>query len=239
MDEAGRGAISLHELVLENGRSASPFVWRIRYALAHKGLAFESRPVGFTGIPKLFGGRFKTVPILQHGDMILSESWKIAAYLDRAFPERPLFSHPAEHAMVQLMDAWFSAEILRRMVRIYVLDIHNATRPEDRAYFRRSREQRLGGLALEEVAADRETRLPALREALGPLRAQLAQHPFLGGEAPNYADYIALGAFHWVASCSTLPLLAGTDSALRGWLERGFDLYGGFGRDPRMRPLFE
>ena len=34
-------------------------------------------------------------------------------------------------------------------------------------------------------------------------------------------------------------LLAGTDSALRGWLERGFDLYGGFGRDPRMRPLFE
>ena len=141
--------------------------------------------------------------------------------------------------MVQLMDAWFSAEILRRMVRIYVLDIHNATRPEDRAYFRSSREQRLGGLALEEVAADRETRLPALREALGPLRAQLAQHPFLGGEAPNYADYIALGAFHWVASCSTLPLLAGTDSALRGWLERGFDLYGGFGRDPRMRPLFE
>jgi hypothetical protein len=27
-------AIRLHELVLENGRSASPFVWRVRYALA-------------------------------------------------------------------------------------------------------------------------------------------------------------------------------------------------------------
>jgi glutathione S-transferase len=239
MGEPGKAGIGLYELVFENGRSASPFVWRIRYALAHKGLEFESRPVGFTEIPTLFGGRFKTVPILEHGDTILSESWRIAEYLDRAFPERPLFNHPAELAMVRLVDAWFSAEVQRRMLTVYVLDIHNAARPEDRAYFRASREARLGGRRLEELTADRETRLPALREALSPLRAQLALHPFLGGATPNYADYIALGAFQWVASAATLPLLARTDAALRGWLERGFDLYGGIGRDPRMRPLFE
>jgi glutathione S-transferase len=239
MGEPGKAGIGLYELVFENGRSASPFVWRIRYALAHKGLEFESRPVGFTEIPTLFGGRFKTVPILEHGDTILSESWRIAEYLDRAFPERPLFNHPAELAMVRLVDAWFSAQILRQMLRIYVLDIHDAVRPEDRAYFRESRQQRIGGVRLEEATADRETRLPALREALSPLRAQLALHPFLGGTTPNYADYIALGAFHWVASVATLPLLARTDAALRDWLERGFDLYGGVSRDPRMRPLFE
>ena len=34
--------IRLYELVLENGRSASPYVWRIRYALAHKGLPCET-----------------------------------------------------------------------------------------------------------------------------------------------------------------------------------------------------
>ena len=33
--------VRLYELVLENGRSASPYVWRIRYALAHKGVPFE------------------------------------------------------------------------------------------------------------------------------------------------------------------------------------------------------
>jgi hypothetical protein len=38
---------------LENGLSASPFVWRVRYALARKGLTFESMPLGFTDIPKV------------------------------------------------------------------------------------------------------------------------------------------------------------------------------------------
>ena len=78
----------------------------------------------------------------------------------------------------------------------------------------------------------------SITKSLAPLRTQLARFPFLGGSAPNYADYIALGAFYWVASVSTLPLLA-RDDGLRAWLDRGFDLYGGIGRDPRLKSLFE
>jgi glutathione S-transferase len=229
----------LYELVLDNGLSISPYVWRIRYALAHKGLLCETVSLGFTEIPKTFNGRFKTVPVIEQGDTMLAESWDIAEHLDQAFPGHPaLFAGPAEHAMVRLTDAWFSAEILRKIFFIYVLDIHNAVRPEDRAYFRRSREERLKGRTLEQAAADRESQLPALRNALAPLRAHLSRFPYLGGAAPNYADYIALAAFLWVAGVSTLPLLA-HDDTLRGWLDRGFDLYGGLGRDPRMHALFE
>ena len=141
--------VALYELVLEDGRSASPYVWRIRYALAHKGIAFASRPVGFTEIPQLFGGRFKTVPILEHGTTVLNESWQIAEYLDRTFPQRPLFASASENAMVRLTDAWLAADVLRRMFFIYVLDVHNAARPADRAYFRASREQWLQGTSLE------------------------------------------------------------------------------------------
>jgi|SRR5579863_1718847 len=232
-------SVSLYELVLENGRSASPFVWRIRYALAYKGIAFETVPLGFTQIAPLFEGKFKTVPILRHGDRVVADSWDIAEYLDQAFPQRPLlFSSPAETALVKLTDTWFAFEILRKMFAAYVLDVYNAARPEDRAYFRQSREAYLKGVTLEAFTGDRAARLPALRESLGPLRAHLARMPFLGGSTPNYADFIALGAFHWVASVSTLPLLARDDS-LRAWLDRGFDLYGGAGRDARMRPLFE
>ena len=232
--------IRLYELVVENGRSASPYVWRTRYALAHKGLPFEGVPLGFTDIPTLCGGRFKTVPILEQGDTLLAESWDIAEYLDRAYPDQPaLFSSPAENATVRLIDAWFSSEILRKMFGVYALDIYNAARPEDRPYFRRSREGFLKGATLETYTTDRASRLPALREALRPLRSQLSRFPFLGGNTPNYADYIALAAFHWVASVSTLPMLAGNDDVLRTWLDRGFDLYGGLGRDSRMQPLFE
>ncbi len=229
----------LYELVMDNGISASPYVWRIRYALAHKGVACRSVAVGFTGIPALFGGRFKTVPIFEHGDTVMAESWDIAEYLDRAFPGAPpLFTSPAELAMVRLTDAWFTSEILRKMFGVYVLDVHDAARPEDRPYFRRTRELRLKGATLEEFTADRAARLPALRDALMPLRAYLQRFPFVGGGAPNYADYIVLGAFRWVASVSTLPLLA-HDDTLRAWIDRVFDLYGGLGRDPRAKTLFE
>lgn len=229
----------LYELVLDNGRSASPYVWRIRYALAHKGIFCESVPLGFTEIAAAFKGRFKTVPVLEHGDAMLAESWDIAEYLDEAFPGRPaLFAGAAEHAMVRLTDAWFSAEVTRKMFLIYVLDIHNAARPEDRPYFRRTREARLKGRTLEEVTAGRAERLPALRDALAPLRAHLSRFPYLGGGAPNYADYVVLGAFLWVASVSTLPMLA-HDDALRPWIDRCIDLYGGLGSDTRMKTLFE
>ncbi|HXY76423.1 MAG TPA: glutathione S-transferase N-terminal domain-containing protein [Steroidobacteraceae bacterium] len=231
--------LRLYELAFANGRVASPFAWRIRYALAYKGLPFESVPVGFTEIPALFAGRFKTVPILEQGPTALNESWDIALYLDRTFPGTPLlFSNPKELAMVRLFDGWFSGDILRRWFRLYVLDIYRAVRPEDRAYFRESREARIKGRSLEDFTADREAQLPAVREALAPLRAQLSRYAFLGGDTPNYADFIALGGFHWVASVSTLPPLEHGDSVLRGWLERGFDLYQGIGRDERMRPLF-
>jgi glutathione S-transferase len=233
------GKVRLYQLVLDKGHAASPYVWRIRYALAHKALEVEPVPLGFAEIPAAFGGRFKTVPVIEHGATQLGESWDIAEHLDDAFPDRPaLFTGAAEKAMVRLTDAWFSADILRNLFKIYVLDIHDAARPEDRSYFRRTREARLKGATLETYTADRAERLPALRDSLAPLRAHLKRFPFLGGASPNYADYIVLGAFLWVASVSRLPLLARNDP-LRDWLDRGFDLYGGLGRDPRMQALFE
>jgi glutathione S-transferase len=239
MNATADSKLTLFELALEDGRSASPFVWRIRYALAHKGLSFQAASLGFTEIAARFDGRFKTVPILKHGDMLISESWDIAEYLDRAFPQQPLlFSGPAELAMVRLMDAWFLAEIMRKMFRLYVKDVHDAASPKDRSYFRESREKNMKGQTLESFSADRASHLPAVRASLAPLRTHLAKFPFLGGQAPNYADYIALGGFYWVASVGTLPLLAPNDS-LRAWLDRGFDLYGGIGRDPRLKSLFE
>ena len=230
--------IKLYELVLQNGRSMSPYVWRVRYAMAHKGLAFESVPLGFTQIPSVCGGRFKTVPFIDDGGTEVGDSWDIVDYLDRTYAARPLFSGPAEYAMVRFFDGWFSAEVMRRMFTICALNIHDAARPEDREYFRRSRETRLKGTTLEAFVAERESRLPQLREALTPMRMQLARSPFIGGTAPNYADYIALGAFQWVASVADLPLLAANDP-LRDYLDRGFDLYGGIGRDARLRALLE
>jgi glutathione S-transferase len=95
--------VRLYELTLANGRSSRPYVWRVRYALAHKGVTVNPVPVGFTEIASVFAGRFKTLPVLEHGD-----------------------------TMVRFLDAWYSAEILRKMFGIYALDVHDAARPDDR-----------------------------------------------------------------------------------------------------------
>jgi glutathione S-transferase len=240
MNEASGRDVQLYELVLDNGRSASPYVWRSRYALAHKGIEYTSVPLGFTEIPTVFGGRFRTVPVLRDGEHMLAESWDIAEYLERTRPQgAALFGGASELATTKLLDAWLHAEILRRLFRLYALDIHDAARPQDRPYFRQSREKRLQGRSLEEFTAGREQQLPATRAAFAPLRAHLAQYPFLGGASPNYADYMVLAILQWVASVSTLPLLGAEDEMLRAWFNRSLDLYGGLGRDARMRPLFE
>lgn len=232
--------VRLYELVTANGRSASPYVWRIRYSLAHKGLPFESVPLGFTDITRQFGGRFKTVPIIEDGATVMNESWDIAEYLDRTFPDRPpLFGSEGERATLKLLDASLMTDILRKMFQVYALDIHNAARPEDQPYFRSSREGWLKGVTLEQYTADRANHVLKLREALQPIRLHLARSAFLGGRTPNYADYMLLGLFQWVATVSTLPPLAKNDDALRSWLDRGFDQYNGIGRDAGLRPLFE
>jgi hypothetical protein len=83
--------IRLYELVLENGRSSSPFVWRIRYALAHKGLAFELVPLGFLDIPKTFRGSCLTVPGVREALAPLRAQLKSRPFLGGDSRMKPLF----------------------------------------------------------------------------------------------------------------------------------------------------
>ena len=59
--------IRLYDLVLESGCTISPFVWRTKYALKHKGFEIESVPSGFTGIAELTGGFSDRLPVIVDG----------------------------------------------------------------------------------------------------------------------------------------------------------------------------
>lgn len=88
--------ILLHELVGQDDRRFSPYCWRTRMALAHKGLEYETSPVSFSDISGLCGGAHKTVPIIEDGDTIVCDSFDIALYLERTYPDKPsLFGGPA------------------------------------------------------------------------------------------------------------------------------------------------
>jgi glutathione S-transferase len=224
-------AILLYELVgADPHRPFSPHVWKIALSLAHKGLDFATSPVPFTSVPAVEGGFSKTVPVIRDGDELVSESFDIALYLDRAYPDRPsLFGGAGGQAMARFVERWSQLTVHPYLGGAALMDIHDCLAPADQAYFRTSREARYGGRRLEEVAAGREAGLAAWRASLEPLRNMLTYQPFIGGAGPLYPDYIVAGAFQWVRVVSPYPFLA-ADDPVKAWFERCLDLHGGLMR---------
>ena len=134
----------LFELSTAGGCSISPYVWRTKLVLARKGIAYRSELVGFTDISAICTSGFATVPVLQDGCEWISDSWAIADHLDRADPSCPLFGTAAERAGMRFFDRWMTSEVTSPLFRICAFDILIRLRDSDRAYFRSSREKRLG-----------------------------------------------------------------------------------------------
>jgi glutathione S-transferase len=230
-------ARKLYELVgTESDRPFSPYCWRTRMALAHKGLDVESVPWRFTEKDALaFSGQGR-VPVLVDGDKVVFDSWTIATYLDDAYPDTPsLLGGLTGRAMAAFFNNWVDNTVHLPLIHIILLDIYGHLGAADQAYFRTSREPRFGK-TLEEVVADRPTKLAAFRQVLQPVRLTLAKQPYLGGEAPRYADYILFGAFQWARVISPAHLLE-PDDPIAAWRERLLDSHGGLARKSKGYPV--
>jgi glutathione S-transferase len=207
-------------------RVFSPHCWKARMALAHKGLAYETRPTPFTKIPEIAAGFSKTVPVLDDDGTLVRESFDIALHLERTFPDRPsLFGGPGGEAMARFVERWTQFGVQGPLMRLIVADIHSVLDDENQRYFRESREARLGA-RLEDVQAGREDRLAAFRETLRPLREMLAMQPFIGGDGPLFPDYIVFGALQWARVVSPFKLLA-DDDPVATWFGRLLALHDG------------
>src|SRR3712207_6802176 len=147
----------------------SPYCWRAKLALAHKGLEYETVPWRFTDKDAIaFSGQGR-VPVLIDDERVVSDSWAIAVYLEETYPDGPsLFGGPAALALTRFVNAWADMVLQAGMIRLIVSDIAAIIHEKDQAYFRQSREQRFG-MPLEQVTAGREERIVAFRETLLPL----------------------------------------------------------------------
>jgi glutathione S-transferase len=169
------------------------------------------------------------VPVIVDGDRPVADSWAIANYLEDAYGSRPsLFGGSAGRALSRFYNAWADTVLHPAMARFLVVDILNHLAPQDRAYFRNSREERFG-MTLEEFAKDREARLPAFSQLLEPLRQTITSQPFIGGESPLYPDYIIFGSFMWARSIGSMRLLDPGDP-IDAWRQRLLDALGGMAR---------
>jgi len=224
-------AITMYDLAgVEADRRFSPFCWRARMALAHKGLDVETVPWRFTEKDKLPAPNDGRVPVIIDGGTVIHDSSAIADYLDERYADRPsLFPGATARGLSKFVQNWTETVLQVGLIRLVVLDIWKHIGPKDQEYFRQSREARFGGASLEDVVKDRETRLPAFRTSLDPLRRTVERQAFVCGSEPAYADYIVFGAFQWARSISDFELLAADDPVF-AWRGRMLDLHGGLAR---------
>jgi glutathione S-transferase len=218
----------------------STFSWRTRLALHHKGVAFTVHPVAVSDKSAIaFSGQNK-VPILRHDDRIVTDSWAIACYLERAFPDAPsLFGGPVGESLTHFFNLWADRELVPAIVPYLMSDTLDCVEEADARHLR-SQIEGFFKKSLEELAAEREKTLPQFRRRLQPVRKTLELRRFLGGDAPAYADHILFGVLQWARVVSTATVLEPND-LVAAWFERVLDLYDGVGRKelPRAQRMQE
>src|SRR5436309_145269 len=101
-------AITLYDLAgAEADRRFSPFCWRTRMALAHKGLDVETVPWRFTEKEKLPRPNAGRVPVIVDDSQVVHDSSTIAEYLEDRYPDHPsLFPSGAGPALTRFIQNW-------------------------------------------------------------------------------------------------------------------------------------
>lgn len=195
--------------------SGSPYAWRAMLGLELKGLRYASHQLQFSKgehrSPQMLALNPRgKVPVLTDGETTIYESVAILAYLDRRYPERPLFGATAEQA----------AQVWRRVSEHDAYLDGPARRITRPAFFGKTEQQRDDMLA----AADE------LATELARIEAELADEQWRSGDAPGAADLYLWVTTQQLARAMTkpeaaaLPLqlddLPGRYPNIAGWQQR-------------------
>lgn len=219
--------MKLFELVgREKDNGFSPFAWRVKLALAHKGLDYETVPLHFTEIKEtLEFADSKTVPVLVDGDNVIKDSWDICCYLEDTYQDGPSLFGDRDAA--RLFSFQIAGSLLAPLFRTIVADIFNVIDDKDVDHFRSTREPRIG-CTIEEAAKDFEQSFSTFKAGLWPYNQFLKEVNFLCGDSPAFNDFVLYGMFLWARATSDKNLIE-NDDPLSAWLYRMDQQFDGLG----------
>ncbi|HEY4119065.1 MAG TPA: glutathione S-transferase family protein [Byssovorax sp.] len=187
----------------------SPYVAKVRKCLELKGLAFEVVEVPYLDRRELCAltRGYIHVPVLEDGAKVVTDSARIAAYLDEAYApslrEDPVAVVVEQWAEGPLEDAAFRVAAPGMEDRFAGLQ---GGREDARAIWRLMKERRYGAGALDAWRRDADALGALLEEALAPVVAVAARRPFFLGDAPTLADAALYGQLFML------------EAAVPGWL---------------------
>jgi glutathione S-transferase len=198
----------------------SPSCWRVALALDCKGLDYNSHQLDFElqehKSPQMLALNFRgRLPVLRDGDYVVFESLAILYYLDRKYPEPPIFGRTPEEAgviMRVICEYQSYAEPPLKQITRALLEQHQrgVGEPLAEAMHRvageaRSIEQRLARsdwVVGESFSAADMMIYPDIRLLLHALQRPDA-HELAARFLPMHSNYPALG--RWLERVAALP----------------------------------
>ncbi|MCY4386713.1 MAG: glutathione S-transferase N-terminal domain-containing protein [Desulfurellaceae bacterium] len=216
--------IEVYDLAGADSLRFSPFCSRTKAALRYKGLDYTTLPIRFCDKDKLAFSKQDRVPVIRDNDTVVSDSWKIAEYLEDHYPEAKLFPGPGMKEACRFFNLYIDNTLHPALFPVLVHDIFEKIEPVDRDYFRENREARLGA-TLEDIATRRDDFRPRLKSVLADLEAVALGHEYLF-EVFTYADVCLFGSFTFAMRVSDEPLFDATPSLARWWerMQARFDV---------------
>lgn len=216
--------IEFYELAAENTDiKFSPFVWRTRMALLHKGVEFESIAWQFKDRDTK---EHKTVPAIYDNGKMVSDSWEIAKYLDAQYPDKPMLMKDAEaEAHAQLVSNICNAMLFGTAVSMAIYPVSQIIDDESAAYFIETREAKFGKKLVDLNNEDKDAAKATLAKGLGVFEATLGTSDYLGGDSPTYADYTLFGVLKWIDVVAYRPVDESTN--VGKWFDRISAMYDG------------
>lgn len=218
-------AITLYDLCGRDERLRfSPYCWRVRMALAHKGLEFTSVAWRFRDKQALEFADYDKVPVLCDGDNVVTDSFEIMRYLDKTYPEAPVLGEGISYQRALMFKYFVERSVNPALFRIIAMDLFAAVDPDDRDYFRKTREARFG-CTLEEFHQPEQGK-QQLKQALAPVRDLLRESSFLDGDEPSGADYLLFGSMMWAHVVSSQAVVEPGDP-VDEWFKRMLSVHEG------------
>ncbi|KDR69407.1 hypothetical protein GALMADRAFT_272014 [Galerina marginata CBS 339.88] len=193
----------------------SPNIWKTRYALNYKGLAYKTEWVEFNDIeahakkhgiaPTSTNPDFYSLPAIYDAPnkTYVAGAIEIAEYLDEKYPNTPrLFPHNTLGLQTAFTDVFLTK--LGNLWQFIVPAVNKSLNPPSAAYFRRTREA-LFGVTLEELlpkgdkAVTEWAKVQAgFNEAAVLFAKNGGKGPFAMGETISYADVNAGAYLIWL-----------------------------------------
>jgi len=224
----------------------SPYTWSARYALNFKELSYKTEWVDFPDIEAVClkigaaatrtktsdGSPLYTLPVIYDSSTqsVISDSFKIALYLDKQYPDKPkLFPHSTQALVFGAKETVFP--IMPKIHCLVAADASKMMTERSLGYYLEINARSFAPKKLEEVAPKGSDEEEELWKQLGAEMQKigewvdLTKGPYVMGETVSFADFVLAAALMWARRAWSAGCGGGGESS-KEW-ERVCNIDGG------------